>query len=71
MSKLKLRLIGLVFVLLSLSVLGGRAVANDCLDVITYAGPPDHSACYEFRGMGHLARRLPLLVFAYPDCKNL
>jgi len=48
MSKLKLRLAGLTFILLSLSVMGGKAAALDCLDVMTYAGPPDHSACYEF-----------------------
>lgn len=48
MFKLKLRLAGLTFILLSLLVMGGKAFADDCATVITYAGPPDHSACYEF-----------------------
>jgi hypothetical protein len=48
MSKLKLRLAGLTFILLSMLAMGGKAVAEDCLDVMTYAGPPGTSECYEF-----------------------
>jgi len=49
MSKLKLRLAGLAFIVLSLLALGSRvASANDCIDVVVWASDPDHTVCYEF-----------------------
>lgn len=49
MSKLKLRLAGLTFIVMSLLVLGGNvASAGECIDVVVYGANPQTLECYQF-----------------------
>jgi hypothetical protein len=49
MSKLKLRLAGLAFIVLSLLALGSKVVtANDCIDLYVWASDPARTVCYGF-----------------------
>jgi len=52
MSKLKLRLAGLAFIVLSLVALGASvapvAASKDCIDVVVYGTNPKTGECREF-----------------------
>lgn len=50
MSRIKIRLLGLSFVVLSLVAMGGRnaAAGPDCIDVVAYGTNPATGECLQF-----------------------